>query len=167
MTRGSRNRALALTLFAGAAACDANATGPRESDAGLTLQTSISAGAIAQGQTASATHRLRNISSSDVTVQFGGCGPLSYVKDTRGTIVHPAGGGWICPGIVTTVTLAPGQEISRTDRLLGGREASSRGGTVTLPPGRYGTYAEVFAFIPALNRTLELQSDAVRLLVRD
>jgi hypothetical protein len=167
MTRVLRNRALALTLFAGAAACDASATRPPVFDAGLALQTSMSVRVIAQGQSATATHRLRNISSNAVTVQFGGCGPLPYVKDSRGTIVHPAGGGWNCPELLRVVTLAPGEEISRTDQLRAGRETSYRGATVTLPPGRYGTYADVQAFIPALNRPLELQSDGVQFWVRE
>jgi hypothetical protein len=166
MTR--TNRALALTQLLGAAACNANPlTVPPVSEAGLTLETSISIGTIAQGQIATATHRLRNSSSNAVTVRFGGCGPVPYVKDSRGTIVHPAGGGWNCPELLRVVTLAPGEEISRSDELRAGRETFYRGETLTLAPGRYRTYADVQAFIPALNRALELQSDPVRFWVRD
>jgi hypothetical protein len=81
--------------------------------------------------------------------------------------VHPAGGGWGCYAMVTVVTLAPGEQMSRTDQLRAGGEISYQGQVVTLPPGRYWTYADVTAFIPALNRALELQSDFVPFWIGD
>jgi hypothetical protein len=156
---------LALALSLGVTSCDADRI--TSSDMGLALEVSISTRVIGPGQVATFTYQLRNVSSRTVTVIFGGCGPLPYVEDSRGKIVHPDGGGWLCPGAIRSATLASGEAISHTLQVAAGEPDVSRTDRVTLAAGRYRAYADAYGWVDDYDHRLELRSRDVSFLVRD
>jgi hypothetical protein len=158
--------AVALATLLGACEADRVTSSARFRDA-LTLETSISAPIVRPGQPATFTHQLRNVSSDAVTVIFGGCGPLPYIKHSRGDIVHPDGGGWVCPGVITRVTLAPGQAMSNSVEIASGEVDVSRTNRVTLRGGSYRGYADVYGWVEDYDHRLALRTPDVSFEVRD
>jgi hypothetical protein len=159
---------VALSLSLGVTACDADRlTSSARFRTTLTLETSISAPVVRPGQPATFTYRLRNVSSDDVTVIFGGCGPLPYIEDSRGEIVHPAGGSWGCLAVISRVTLTPGQAISQSVAITADALDVSGTNAVALPAGRYQAYADVSGWVDDYDQRLELRSPDVSFSVRD
>lgn len=86
---------------------------------------------------------------------------MPYVAEApRLTVVHPAGGGWGCLGVITSLTLEPGASRVVPLVLRGGTSKSFNGREVQLPRGQY------FAFARLDNRTYPLQSKPVAIDVR-
>jgi hypothetical protein len=166
-------KALALTVLSiGALACNAERitstpTSASASDQRVSLETFISAPVVEPGQAVTFTYRLRNVSTSPVTLVFGGCGPVAYIVDSSDKVVYPAGGAWVCLTWITRFTLAPGQENPATVDVRAGRLDASQGGTVTLPSGRYRAYAEVYAGVDGSDRGLQLRTPDLTFDVRE
>jgi hypothetical protein len=150
---------LALALSVGAASCNADRV--TASNDLFALEASISDATIAPSETATVSYRLRNVSRLPVTVSVG-CGMLPYIKDDGGAIVYPGGGIWFCALILLPpVTLAPGEEITRSFHVNGGPAPASRGSGLSLPPGRYTVYVEFLGALPDVRKKVQLRTSDV------
>jgi hypothetical protein len=159
--------ALSLLLL-GSAACDAERATAPAAAGGLALEVQVTYLDLGLVPRFTFTSRLRNTSDAPLTIVFTGCGVLPYIETWHGEIVHPSGGGWACPGAISSVTLAPGQEIASTDFLVRGSELSYRSNTITIPPGRYRVFATADAYLGTLDGPrLELRSRKVSFAMLD
>ena len=150
---------LALALSVGLASCHAD--GITSSDRGFTLEASISDASIGPGETATVTYRLRNESPLPRTVTVG-CGMLPYVTDDNGAIIYPGGGTWVCTmELRPPITVAPGEEITRTLQVSGEAASAPGGPRIKLPPGRYAVYVDFWAALPDVRKEVRLRSGNV------
>ena len=127
--------------------CDRALTAPRPfmgiTAQGLQYTTSISKSVIERGDTATFHYTLRNVSGREVVLGFSsGCQLLPYIMRER-EMVLPRGGGWGCTMALTTLRLAPGQAIDRTQILFAGQVIPANLTWVPLEPGDYVGYAEL------------------------
>jgi len=159
---------LALALLVGLAACEADRIAAPSDEAtivhdGLLLGVSMSDPSIGPGETASLTRRLRNV--SDVSRQvLVSCNFFVYVKDERGVIVIPRGGGYVCPAVVfPPITLAPAEEYARSSDVTRGSDVAHTSFVMTLPRGRYTVFVELGLgggkFVRSPEVAFEIESD--------
>jgi uncharacterized membrane protein len=147
-------RSLVAVMFAVFAACGASPTGPSELGP-LRLTASITRTVIPAGETATITFRLKNVGSDSVTLDFtDSCQLVAYIANSAGKIVHPEGGSWVCAQVITSLTLAPGNEKTLDVQVRAAAQASPP--YVALGAGSYSAYAKV------PSREYKLQSDPVR-----
>jgi hypothetical protein len=114
-------------------------TGPR---GGLQLLVSISDTHIEAGETAIFTYAVRNVSRAAISIEYAGCEPFAFIESEAGDPVYPYPG--IDPPFFCfdpsppLVTLAPGEERSRTLEIRGGAAVSVAPDAIaTLVPGGY------------------------------
>jgi hypothetical protein len=114
------------------------------------------------GDSTTVKFRLANVSAETLRLGFGSsCQIMPYVAQApRLTVVHPAGGGWICSAVITSLTLEPGASRVVPLVLRAGTSTSFSDREVRLPRGQYYAYARLD------NRTYPLQSRAVAIDVR-
>ena len=144
------------------ASCGSTPTAPTEGDS-LTLVARVAVASIPPGASAEATFTLSNVSARKVIVGFpSSCHVLPYVRerDTQ-RLVHPAGAGYGCATVVTSLNLEPGQSVVQTLQIVStGRGATSAiAAIVDLLPGDYSVYAEVDASMDG--RPFSLRSNAL------
>ena len=73
-----------------------------------------------------------NTSDRAVTLHFpSGCQITPYVRNAAGQLIVPAGGGWVCTEVLTTLEFQP--QESKTQSFVWS--------TDSLPPGPYSVYA--------------------------
>ncbi len=135
---------LAIFLLAG---CSEGVFTPNPEEGNLRLEASISKQVIHVGDTATLLLRLRNLGSEEITLNFNStCQILPYIHHRRSSdMVHPAGGGWVCGGALTSLTLAPGGERMVPYVVGGGAPAQGIHMGAPLPEGEYVAYARVQA----------------------
>jgi len=130
-------------------ACSEPSSGPRTllRDTGVQTSASVSRTSIEPGQETELTVTLANPTSEPVTLHFGsGCQVVAYVTDHAGTVIAPAGGGWVCVAVLTQLTLGPGETKTYTWGWAGGSDfASQLSQAGSEPPGNYYFYATMAA----------------------
>ncbi len=166
--------ALASVLFA-VASCN-DPAGPTSStligDNLIRLTTSASAREITAGSPVTLRVSLTNEGAESVTLHFGSsCQILPYVRDARGAGVIPQqGDGYACLGILTHLTLAPGQsEVHEyvwtgSTRFL--RSMSSPPELPLMPPGRYYFTAEVSGYAGEVPGRMILRSEPLEIVLK-
>lgn len=98
---------------------------------------------------------LENEGSTPVVLHFrDSCQINPYIQDQLGKTVLPVGGWWICTGALTTLTVAPGADVSRDFVWTGSTEFRSELLLRSLPPGKYFFSAEVPADEVTLRATI-------------
>lgn len=167
-----RSRALAFPMAAVlggvfTVACGSTPTEPAPRDP-LTLVAQISSASIQPGGAVAATFSFANVSTRAVTVGFpSSCHVLPYVRERHTQrLVHPAGAGYGCATVVTTLTLEPGQSVVQTLQIVStGRGITSAiASIVDLLPGDYSVYAEVDGAMDG--RPFSLRSTALQFSVQ-
>lgn len=112
----------------------------------LTLTASVSASALAPGQPDTITVTLTNTSAMAVTLHFAsGCQILPYIADETGAVVLPSGDGWLCPAVLSTLSLGPRQQQHVQFVWTGGTELDSAVPSAALPRGTYFVYGALKA----------------------
>jgi hypothetical protein len=112
--------------------------------AGLEFTTTISNSVIALGDTAIITHRLHNPQTRAVTLSFKvGCSVLPYVSAGNKQVVYPAGGGWVCTPLATSLTIPAWGEVVLKVPVRGGAPKQPFYYYAALGPGRFIAYAEL------------------------
>jgi hypothetical protein len=130
---------LCLTL-----ACGPELSAPAA--AGLSLRVAVTSTDIQAGQPDTITVTLANANPYPVTLRFAsGCHVLPYIRDARGAIVLPDGGGWLCSAMLTQLTLAAGQQEVDTYIWAGSTVFASEMPTRSLPAGVYRISAAMSA----------------------
>ena len=132
-------------------ACSGSLTRPPSDDASLrlgdgTLRLKLSASKTQFHAGTPDTLRvtLTNDSPSAIVLHFGSsCQILPYIRDDRGAVVLPAGGGWACLTVLTQLALSAHQSVTREFVWTGGTSFSSGVPQRLLPPGTYYASAEV------------------------
>ena len=131
--------------------CRGSPTRPESGDASLRLED----GALRLALSASTTRlragtpdtlrlTLTNDSPSAIVLHFGSsCQILPYIRDDRGTVALPAGGGWVCFAVLTQLALAGRQSVTKEFVWTGGTTFASNMPLRALPPGTYYASAEV------------------------
>lgn len=128
----------------------------------LRLDADVERTQLRDGDSTTVNFRLTNVGAETLRLGFGSsCQILPYVAEApRQTVVHPAGGGWGCLAIVTSLTLEPGASRVVPLVLRGGTSTSYTGRELRLPRGQYYAYARLDS------RTYPLQSRVVAIDVR-
>ena len=140
------------------AACGGDSPSSPSDSTPLRLTASISQAVLQPGDVATLTFRLENTGASAVTLQFpSACHVLPYIATPSGTLVYPVN-GWSCAQVITSLTLAPGE--NREERLRVTTGPSPMSSAYGLPAGQYVGYARVDA------SSLVLQSERVAFTVR-
>ncbi len=150
---------LALALSVVTNACDADRI--TSSNAGLSLEASVSDASVESGESATFTYRLRNDSRLPRTVSVG-CGNfVHYIDDEKGANVYPGDRTMFCASILLPpVTLAPGEEIAHSVRLQGDATAPT-GAMASLPPGRYTIFVEYRGQMGEARTVIRLRSPRI------
>jgi hypothetical protein len=151
---------VALALLT--AACTGNdITSPRGS---LRLLASISDTRIDAGETAIFTYTVRNVWRPSVRIEYAGCEPFPFIETEAGDLVYPfpgLQGPFYCfDPSPELITLAVGDERSRTVEIRRGEAVAVVGNVAVLVPGRYRAYAQGGIAIRGGPR-VELQSPTV------
>ena len=157
--------AVTLALI-GVASCN-NATEPSVLEAylagqavGLEITTSVTPTTINIGGQGTMTIKLHNPKTTTVRITFtSGCQVLPYISAGQNQLVYPSGGGWGCPAVMTTLTLAPGTDYIRTTTILGGAPAVGTFQGAALSSGRYVAFAEI---ADGMGRSNSVKFDVVK-----
>jgi hypothetical protein len=159
MPFGSLRRVCAALVIALAApACGASPAAPPQTGP-VRLTAHVNRIQVTPGATAVATFRLENVTANTVTLNFGSsCQILPFiVKPPANQVVYPAGGGWACAQVLTSITLPPHGVTVREITVTSGVQAFD---LVALPPGDYAFYAKV----ESVEYTLESERVALQVL---
>lgn len=115
------------------------------------LTVSASAAEIVRGSPVNLHITLVNEGAQAVTLHFrDSCQINPYIRDDAGAIVLPGVGGWACLTMLTNLTLAPAETVSRDYVWTGSSSFSTGEPSRALPPGKY-----LFsAVVPAEETTL-------------
>jgi hypothetical protein len=109
---------------------------------GLHFTATISKSVIERGDTATFHYMLFNPTRREVVLRFSsGCQMLPYVRGQR-ELVLPRG-AWQCTMSVTTLRLAPGEVIERSQILFAGSHLLGNLTWIPIEPGDYVAYAEL------------------------
>lgn len=148
---------LALAALA-APACGASPAAPPQTGP-IRLTAQVNRIQVTPGTTAVATFRLENVTANTVTLNFSSsCQILPFiVKRPANQVVYPAGGGWACAQVLTSITLPPHGVTVREITVTSGVQAFD---LVALPPGDYAFYARV----ESVEYTLESERVALQVL---
>jgi hypothetical protein len=121
------------------------------------LTVSASSPEVTRGSPVNLHVTLVNEGTQAVTLHFGdSCQINPYIRNTAGEIVLPGGGAWGCLTVLTSVTLAPGENITRDYVWTGSTDFASEMPLRPLPPGRYLFSAEVPAGETRLGAGVEI-----------
>jgi hypothetical protein len=108
------------------------------------LTVSASSSAVMRGTPVNLYVTLVNEGTQAVTLHFGdSCQIKPYIRNAAGEIVLPGGGAWGCLTVLTSLTLAPLESISRDYVWTGSTDFASELPLRLLPAGRYLFSAEV------------------------
>src|SRR2546423_575127 len=108
------NRLLFGVVTVGALlACQGEPVGP-STVGGLTLSLALSSAQLRRGEIDTIVLTITNRNRRAVSLSAGGCPLLVSVTDARGTTVVPSGGVWVCPAVITQITLAAGARETRS-----------------------------------------------------
>ena len=151
--------ALAAVVTLGANACGGTITSP-STEGPLRITDQISQSVLAHGESTTITFRLENTGTESVKLSFSStCQVMPYIDDARAAAtVYPAGGGWVCAMMITSLVLPPGGVSVREVQVRAADTAPYP--YVALPPGGYGAYVKVEDF------TYKLRSKSVAFTVR-
>jgi hypothetical protein len=117
----------------------------------LRLTVSASASEVTRGTPVDLHVTLVNEGMQTVTLHFGdSCQINPYIRNSAGEVVLPAGGGWGCLTVLTDLTLAPKESLSRDYVWTGSTDFASEMPLRPLPAGTYVFSAKV----PAAEMTL-------------
>jgi hypothetical protein len=152
------SRVFLLVLLAAAVACGSSPTSPDQTGP-VRLTAQINRTEITTGGTAVVSFRLENVTANPITLNFpSGCQVQPFIaKRPSNDVIYPGGGGWVCPAVVTSLTLAP-HSVSVTELNVGAGAAAFD--IVSLAPGEYSFFARVES------REHTLESPRVTLTVR-
>ena len=121
------------------------------------LTVSASSSEVVRGSPVALRVTLVNEGTQAITLHFGdSCQIKPYIRNAAGEIVLPGGGAWGCLTVLTSVTLAPLENISRDYVWTGSTDFASEMPLRPLPPGRYLFSAEVPAGETRLRAGVEI-----------
>ena len=108
------------------------------------LTVSASSSEVTRGTPVNLNVTLVNEGTQPVTLHFGdSCQINPYIRNADGTIVLPAGGGWMGMTVLTDLTLGPQESVSRDFVWRGSTDFASEMPLRPLPVGRYFFSAKV------------------------
>ena len=165
-------RALCFTIALTAAltACDDDGVGPRSGP--LRMTASIGRSTLGYGDTTSIVFRVRNDGPDTVRLGFpSSCALLPYITTWSGDPLYPGGSDWRCLGVITTVTIPPGDALVRAVPVRGGESTIQSGiGAQANAVGASGGYTarrgEYRAFARFVNLVYPMVSPVVHFRVR-
>ncbi len=142
--------------------CGADQPTAPSTAASLRLTGTIGQSIVAPDAPAPLTFQLQNAGTQAITLNFpSSCQIDPYITDAAsGRIIYPAGGGWGCAAVVTTLQLLPTAVSLHSLVVTSADSTQPTPGAVSLPPGQYSAYATVTA------NEIQLRSDAVAFTVR-
>jgi hypothetical protein len=150
-------RTLAAGLVVLTPGCS-TATSPSDTMIGanhLRLSVSSSASEIVSGSPVTLRVRLSNEGTAPVTLHFGdSCQINPFIQNSAGQTVLPEGGWRGCLTVLTTLAVAPGNDVVREFVWTGSTAFQSEMPLRPLPPGQYFFTAEVPAGEVRLRATL-------------
>jgi len=155
----SRSRFALLAVAAVCAACGGSPSAPSQSGP-LRLTVEPLQTLVGSESTADFALKLQNTGSTPVTLAFpSSCQVMPYIVErASGRIVAPAGGGWVCATVLTSLTVAAGETHVETVHVAAARPVDAV--MINVPPGDYSIYAKLE------DSTYKLQSASLPFSVR-